>query len=120
MSHRGGTVSMHAGDTMPITITVTDDGTATGTPVDLTGAEVVFAIAHGFGGIALFEKTEIDGIDLDSGDEGVAVVTLEPEDTEDLAGLYVYWFRATLTDGTVLTALTGRFIVGRTVAPVVP
>lgn len=122
MSHATATIKMHAGDSLPITVTVTDDGTADGVAIDLTGADVVFAVAHGFGGEPIFEKDSgVDGgIAITAGTGGIAVVTLEPADTEDLRGLYAYWVRAVLEDDSVITPLSGRLIVERTTAPAVP
>lgn len=121
MSHQSATISMHAGDTLPITVTVTADGTASGTPVDLTGATVTFDVALGFGGVPIISKSVGDGIALTTPASGVCTVTLDPADTDELYGLYVYWIKAVLddADATALTPLTGRFIIERT-APVAP
>lgn len=118
MSHQSATITMHAGDSLPITVTVTADGTESGTPVNLTGATVTFVVARGFGGAAIITKDEADGIDLTGGAQGIAVVMLDPLDTapEDeppLHGLYAYWIKAVLddADATALTPLVGRLVV---------
>lgn len=80
--------TMWAGEALTIRIPVTDDD---GAPVALTGASLAWAIVRAHGADALVTKTSGGGgITLEDGDgtDDVAVVALEPEDTQGLAGQF--------------------------------
>ena len=79
---------MAQGEATEIRIPVVSD--ATGLPLTLTGASVTFVIATSVGQSALVTKTVGAGIALattDAADDTI-VVTLAPEDTDDLTGEY--------------------------------
>ena len=100
--------TMWAGEAKTIRIPVTDD--EAGAPLTLTGAALAWAIVRIHGAVALVSKTSGGGgITLEDGDgtDDVAVITLDPEDTQALAGRYRHELAITgaqaagITKGTV-------------------
>lgn len=73
------------GDFRVYEITITDE--ITGLPYDLTDSELTVTVADRPGGEAIFVKTEADGIVVQdqNTDTGIALLSVEPEDTLDLA-----------------------------------
>ena len=96
---------MTRGDTRTLTLTLTN---AEGTPYDLTGATVRFTVGD------LLEKVTGDGIVVADPDSGVAVITVNPADTEDASDWrhdYPYDVQVIFGDGTVITPILGRFVL---------
>lgn len=66
-----------------------------GTPLDISTGELFFtakASTRLTDEYATFQKTNGDGISIVNGPEGLALVTLDPEDTEGIvAPVYLYW-----------------------------
>ena len=98
-------LTMMRGDSKTYTVTISDSA---GDPYDLTGASVWFTVDD------LFEKTLADGIAVTAPLTGVAVVTIDPEDTEDARDYrssYRYDVQVKLADGTVKTPIRGLFVL---------
>jgi len=98
-------LTMTRGDTRTFTVTMTD---AVGAPFDLTDADVAFSVED------LFSKSVGDGIVVADPETGVAVITVNPADTEgveDRRRSYRYDVQLTLADGSVKTPLRGQFVV---------
>ena len=98
-------ITMTRGDTRIFTVTMTDDA---GDPYDLTSADVAFTVG------GLFEKGVGDGITIADPETGVAVVTVDPADTNgapDVRRAYRYDVQVTLSSGAVKTPLRGLFVV---------
>lgn len=97
-------ITMTRGDTRTLTLTLTD---AAGDPYDLTGATVRMTVGD------LFDKAIGDGIAVASPATGVAVITVNPDDTENANGRrsYPYDVEVTFVDGTVVTPILGRFVL---------
>lgn len=107
--------TMYAGDTKIITVTVTDDDDEA---VDLTGATIRWqasrlVVDEGFDADPLISKDNDTGggIESASPSTGVFEVTLDPDDTEDLSGLYYHEAEVIDADGNVATVMTGRMTV---------
>jgi len=98
------TITMTRGDTRTLTLTLTD---ADGDPYDLTGAAVRFTVE------GIVDKSLGDGIAVASPATGVAVITINPADTENANGRhsYPYDVEVTFADGTVITPILGRFVL---------
>jgi hypothetical protein len=98
------TITMTRGDTRTLTLTLTD---AEAMPYDLTGAAVRMTVG------SLFDKALGDGIVVADPDSGIAVITINPDDTEDARARisYPYDVEVTVADGTVITPILGRFVV---------
>lgn len=93
------------GDSGTFEVTLTDSA---GDPLDLTGASVDFTVGD------LIEKSLGDGVAVATPVSGVAVITLDPEDTEDASDYrraYRYDVQVTLADGTVRTPIRGLFVL---------
>ena len=59
-------------------------------------------------------RTTGDGIVVADPDSGVAVITINPADTEDASDWrrsYPYDIQVTFLDGTVITPILGRFVL---------
>jgi len=98
-------LTMTRGDTRTFTVTMTDDA---GDPYDLTDASVDFTVGD------LFDKSVGDGITVADPETGVAVITVDPDDTNgasDYRRAHRYDVQVTLADGTVKTPLRGLFVV---------
>ena len=99
------TITMTRGDTRTLTLTLTD---AEAAPYDLTGASLRFTVGD------LFDKSIGDGIVVADPDSGVAVITINPADTEDTSDRrhsHPYDLQVTFVDGTVITPILGRFVL---------
>ncbi|TKX84222.1 hypothetical protein EXE43_20105, partial [Halorubrum sp. SS5] len=70
-----------AGDTLLITLSVTDDN---GDPIDLSAADVEFAVAPYRGGPTLIEKTVGDGITITDPANGEIEIRVNGVDTSSL------------------------------------
>ena len=102
---RMNTITMTRGDTRTLTLTLTD---AEAAPYDLTGASLRFTVGD------LFDKSIGDGIVVADPDSGVAVITINPADTEDTSDRrhsHPYDLQVTFVDGTVITPILGRFVL---------
>jgi len=105
-------VTMYSGDSKTLTISIVDgDGDA----VDVsTAAAVVYAIADSSRGPAHVTKTLADGVSVAG---STVTVTLEPDDTAALAGVYYHELQITDESGNVDTALSGAITVQRDLVP---
>lgn len=99
-------LTMTRGDSREFSVTVSD---AAGDPYDLTDATISFTVDD------LFDaKTVGAGITVTAPETGVAVITIDPADTEDAPDrrtAYDYDVQIILADGRVKTPLRGLFIV---------
>lgn len=83
-------LTAYRGDTILLLVTVTREGD----PVSLDGASMWFtaktdlALTDGASGV--IQKTVGDGITVTDSDGGLALVTIDPSDTNDLSGSVVY------------------------------
>lgn len=112
MTHAVQDFAIHAGDDLVITVTVTEDGTANGTPVDLSGAEAItFAAAPwvelGETAARAVTKTLGAGIAITDAAAGKFAITLAPADTAALGGRYTHQARVTDALGKRSTVMTG-------------
>jgi hypothetical protein len=97
-------VVMVRGDTRIFTIALTDAG---GAAIDLTDTDVWFSVS------GAFTKTLGDGVAITDPTSGIALVTVEPADTEAMRGRTVRRFdvQLKLSDGSIRTPIRGRFVV---------
>lgn len=105
-------LTMYRGDDRDFTITATEDGS----PLDLTGATVRFTAkrdAVDADDAAVIAKTSDTGIAIDEDPTtGVAVITIEAADTEDLRASATLVYDVQVTrGGRTLTVLAGHLAV---------
>lgn len=108
MSADNQDVSLYEGDTLNLTIPITDEA---GAALDLTGAQLEWVLADSPGSIPLLTKTTASGITVSNPVTGVAVVGITHADSANLGG--IYWHQLVVTDafGDVATVTTGAFTV---------
>ena len=102
-------LDMFSGETPTFTFLVTVEGTANGTPVDITGATINYALrTRNASGTLLFTKTVGSGITIANQltEKGIYRVAYLASDTAALAGPYYYEARVTLS-GVILTVVYG-------------
>lgn len=102
----------HAGDTLEIVVTVTDDD---GNIIDITGADVEWYLLqyetspdedH------LLKKTTTDGgITVTSAQDGEFTVTVDAGDTDGMSGEYHHRARMTDSTGNRSTVMTGTITI---------
>lgn len=97
-------ITMCAGDTKYIKVTVTEDNN----PVNLEGALIEWVIKKGQFRIT---KTQQDGVTVSNPSGGVFVVKLSHSDTIGLSGNYVYEGKIVDAEGNVSTVVKGPFFV---------
>lgn len=107
MSHNRVDVSMHAGDSRVLRVTITDDGTG----FDITGATITWVLKRGPSAAAVLTKSTGGGVAIIDGPNRVFDVTLDEADTEDLAGLYYHEADVEESSGDHSTVVRGDFIV---------
>jgi hypothetical protein len=98
-------LTMTRGDSRTYSVTISD---LEGEAYDLTGASVWFTVHD------LIEKQVGSGIEIEAPETGVAVVTINPEDTEDVPDrrtVYRYDVQIQLADGDVKTPVRGLFVI---------
>jgi len=106
--------AMFEGDSKTITVTVRDEAAAV---VDLSGFTIRWGLSPlvegGFNPAATLSKDSetTGGIEITSAVGGVFVVTLDPDDTEALAGKYYHEAEVTDAAGNIATVLTGRITI---------
>ncbi len=104
-------IEIYAGDSKTITLTVLD---ADGDAVDLTGADVFFAVANEPGATAFIEKSVGSGVTLTDPTNGVATIAIDPSDTVSVTPSdYFYDVRVELSTGdrnTVVAPSTFRIL----------
>lgn len=100
-------LTMTRGDRQAFLVTLTD---SSGGAIDLTGLSVTFtAKRRTTDPDAVFQKTELDGIDVDVGSGGTATVTVEPADTASLTSRALFWdLQIDDGEGDIRTPLSGR------------
>jgi hypothetical protein len=81
-----------------------------GTPVDLTGASIIFTMKRFHEGDVIVTDSTAEGVAVDLG-EGLISLTLGPLITADLAGQYLYDLEITYPDGSVVTPLLDKISV---------
>lgn len=118
MTHATGNLTgddaLHAGDDATITITVTEDGTADGAVVDISGAT---AITWGLETdastpVRQITKTLGSGITVTDGPNGVFEVQIDAADTASLsAGKYKHQARVTYSGGDKETVIQGAAVI---------
>jgi len=98
--------SMHSGDSKSLSVSITN---AAGTPVDVsTAAAIVWTLAASPTSAALVTKGLGDGVTVST---STVTVALDPEDTDDLAGLYYQEMQVTDGSGNVSTVLSGHVLI---------
>lgn len=101
------------GDTLSVPVTQ-PDGT---TPYSLTGKDIWFTAKRHISDSdlnAAISKTTEDGIEIDSEDDSLAIVTLSGEDTEDFPDkitILVYDVQVKAGSGDPMTVVRGTFRV---------
>ena len=81
-----------------VQMTIGDEDT--GDPVDISATDIIFRLSSG-DGTALVEKSTADPDEIERASpqvgalKGVCYITLEPADTDDLAGRYVWELEGT-------------------------
>lgn len=95
---------MTAGDTKTLVVTIRN---AAGDVVNITGSSVKWKAARSYGKAAVLSKSTSDDISLSDPTNGIFTVSLAPEDTEDLKGIYHHEAEITDADGAISTVLTG-------------
>ena len=108
---------LYAGDDLEIPVTVTEDGLATGAPVDLTGVTgIVFAAAvFGVEETRRVTKTLGAGVAVTDAPAGKFLVTLAAADTAALSGRCRYQARIADAAGARSTVLVGVLTVRPTI-----
>jgi len=104
-------LQLHRGDTETFTITLTDSA---GDPLDLTNLDVTFTAKRNFADDPFISKVLGDGIEFGggSGDDGVCIITIDPEDTEALTHTERFVWDVQVDNGLdVQTPLQGRMVV---------
>lgn len=94
-----------SGDTIRITVPVTDDQDS---PKSLVGCSARYLVASTLAGPALITKTVGNGITIADAAGGVLVIVLAPADTDELAGVYVHELEITDSAGDKATVFDGR------------
>lgn len=102
--------TMTAGDTKTLVVSVTD---AEGSAVNITGATIRWVCKRSLGKAASISKTTVLGISLTDAVNGQFTVTLNPSDTDDLAGIFQHEVELTASDGTISTILSGTMKVNK-------
>jgi len=106
-------VTLHSGDTLTLEVTVND---SSGSAVDLTAATFTWAMSKKSNsavaprGAALLTKALASGVTLIDAATGRIDITLDPADTESLAGTYYHELQMTDT-GVVSTVLYGSVTI---------
>jgi len=102
---------MKSGDTEKITIPVLKRDRQT--PKNLTGADPIkFSIAKELGCPVKVSKDLTDGIVITDAVNGKFQVTLDPDDTADLDGNFIYEAEVTDSVGDKQTVAQGDIIIG--------
>ena len=112
-------VTMVAGDTAELSFSVyEEDGL---TAQDLSGASIAWQMRRAGSSTALVSKTTGDGITVTDAEAGKLTVSLDPEDTEDLAaGRYAHGAVVTDSDDNVSTISLGFMVLLPAVITVIP
>jgi len=118
MAHQVQDFEIHAGDDLVFTVRVTDDGTADGTPIDISGlTAVTWAAENAETGARALTKTLADGVAIlgDSANPGEFTVTLTDDDTSPLLGWYKHEARITDESGLKTIVMVGMMEVHSTI-----
>jgi hypothetical protein len=101
----------YTGNTKNIECTVVDE---LGSPKDLTGAFVTFAMFDDKTSVIKLIKTTLDaGITIDNGPGGILTVHLLPANTYNIWGTYRYHINVVDASGNEATVATGRINIIR-------
>lgn len=113
---------MFAGDTMRLNFSITD--ALTEAALDLTGATVRWQASRSkgttFSRTPVLSKAEGQGLEIIDAFGGLILVTLSPEDTEELSGIFYHELETVDVDGDVATAFSGTFTVKKALIRPVP
>lgn len=98
-----------SGDTLIIEVEVSNtDGTAK----DITSASIEWVLAKRRGGTAVISKSAAGGgISITDAVAGLFEVTIDPADTDSLAGLYFHEAEVTDSAGNISTVLEGHVFI---------
>ena len=104
---------MKAGDTKRLNITLRDK--KTGQPYDLTFAQIRWWASRGdtekFSRTPAIQKSLGNGIEEISALDGQCLVTIQPADTRELAGVYYHEVEITDAYGNVATPIAETFTI---------
>jgi hypothetical protein len=78
---------MFSGDTKVIRVTATDEN---GAPLDLSGVDIIWALAKKAGGVPIFTKDIGNGISIVDAAAGIFEINLAPIDTDTLKGSFYH------------------------------
>lgn len=111
-------IEMTAGDTKRIVIAIKDD---LGDPINIANlSQATFKVAEAPMGRAIYSSTPVISksltdsnghIENDSGPEGLLVVYLDPADTVNLSGQYLFEVKITEVNGDVTTVSEGMITI---------
>ena len=104
MTNTDQLLRLTSGDTARLEVVVTDD---LGSPKDISGASIRWALTDRRGTSTILEKTVGDGITITAPDAGEFEVLVDPADTADLSGRYRHEAEVTDAYGNVSTVLSG-------------
>ena len=107
MTITGQNMTMYRGDTKKLVVTVTDES---GAYPDISGSDFNWVVYKRTPGNIVLSKVTPSGISIIN-PLGVIEITLDPEDTENLLGLYLHECEITDTLGNISTIFTGSFTV---------
>lgn len=99
---------MVAGDSKTLVITVRN---SVGDPVNITGSTIKWQAARSLGKASIISKTTSSGISLSDPTNGIFTVTLNPDDTEDLRGVYHHEAQVTDASNNISTVLSGTMTI---------
>jgi len=99
--------SMYSGDSKTLAITITDKS---GSAVDLTGATVKYAIAGSATATTKLVSKQTGGAGITTA-LNVATVTIDPADTEAIAGIFYQEIETTDINGYVSTSMVGTITI---------
>ena len=103
-----GEDAIHEGDSFELTVPVTDDGTAGGTPTNLTGLVAATYAIDTPGGVRKITKTLGSGVTVPApATDGIMKIVVDPADTQEIPGVYVHALRIEDSANKKLTVLTG-------------
>lgn len=103
-----GENALHEGDNAEIDVTVTEDGTAGGTPTNLTGLlGATYAMDTPLG-VRVITKTLNAGVTVEVAGSGLMKITLDDTDTQGIPGIYTHVLRIKDSANNKITVFTGE------------
>lgn len=107
--------TMKAGDTRKLNVTIVDE--ESGTPLDISSAELSWGFARNVRSEPLVEKAVGSGISIVNGPAGSCRITINPADTQGRKGKFYHELQVTETDGSVTTVMSGEMTLEATFDP---